>query len=106
MRCFDNFLEVDAIFNQPLIRPNEEHGVDVVVDVDVGMKPEPDACQTSNHFQKKFSTFGGLVVASDPRTSVESKFVNVFAFYNNSSLQFNSYNKLMQQNSIKVQIIL
>ncbi len=105
MRCFDSFLEVDAIFNQPLIRSDEEHGVDVVIDVDVGMKSKADACQTSNHFQKKFSTFGGLVVATDPRTSVEAKFVDVFTFYNNSCLQFNSYNELKQLNSIKVQII-
>ncbi len=90
MRCFDNFLEVVAIVNQPLIRSDEEHGVDVIIDVDVCVKSEPDACQTSNHFQKKFSTFRGLVVASDPRTSVESKFENVFAFYNYRCLKFNS----------------
>jgi hypothetical protein len=37
-----------------VVPPDEEHGVDVVVDVDVGVEPEADGGQAADHLQEQF----------------------------------------------------
>jgi len=75
MRRFRHLSEVILL----VIGPDEVHGVDVVVDVDVGVELEADGRQTSDDLQQKLPALGGKVLPGDPGCSVQLELVDGFA---------------------------
>ena len=89
-RLFDSFKFPFILFHFVWTEMDEEEGVDVVVDVDVGVELEADDGQTSDHVEDEFPAIRCFVLSTKPRILVQSKLVNLLTFASRRCLAFNA----------------
>ena len=93
MRRFGHFSDTAVVDQVAFDASDEVHRVDVVVDVDVGVKPEADGRQPPDDLQQKFPALGGELLSRDPGRPVQLKLVHGLTFHAQGLLLLDALNR-------------
>jgi hypothetical protein len=89
-RSFNSFEFPFILFEFVRTEMDEEEGVDVVVDVDVGVELEADDGQTPDHVKDELPTIRCFVLTTEPRILIQRKFENLLTFARQRCFLFDS----------------